>query len=279
MNDPNHNKILGQWHVSLYWLIDNFPKGMKYIVSIIIALSFLTSCKENEPDVKPSKATLKITFDTRWQDQDFAMEQVYYDNFDHRIRVDKFMSYISKLGIENSSSNFIELKDFYLADFSSDPTFTFEVDPGTYNKLMFGLGIPEAYNKNQDPAQYPSSSPLSVAGSLGMFWYWDTGYIFTKFEGKADLSGTEGEPLLDPYIFHLGADTLYRRMSFNNLAMNLQAGDTKTLTLKIQVDQLLGTGDVNDIDIATENITHSNNSMELAIKVADNYANAITVEQ
>lgn len=250
---------------------------MKNVFIIVFSVLLLSSCKENEPEVKPTKATLNITFDTRWQDQDFAVEQVYYDNFGHRIRIDKFMSYISKLGIENDNGNFIELKDFYLADYSADPKFTFEVDPGTYNKLLFGLGIPSAYNKNQDPAQYPSSSPLSVAGSQGMFWYWDTGYIFTKFEGKADLSGTEGEPLLDNFLFHLGADTLYRKMSFNNLAMNLQAGDVKNITLKIQVDQLLGSGDSDDIDIATENITHSNNSMALAIKVADNYSNSFTL--
>jgi len=250
---------------------------MKNISLIFISFLLLASCKENEPIIKPTKATINITFDTRWQDQDFAIEQVYYDNFNHRIRIDKFMSYISKLGLENSNGNFIELKDFYLADYSTDPTFTFEIDPGTYNKLLFGLGIPLAYNKNQDPAQYPSTSPLSVSGSQGMFWFWDTGYIFTKFEGKADLSGTEGEPLLDNFLFHLGADTLYRKISFTNLAMNLQAGDTKSLTLRIRVDQILGTGNSEDIDIANENITHSNNSIALAIKVADNYSNAFTL--
>lgn len=252
---------------------------MKNILFILIAVLALTACKDEAPEVKPTMATVNIRFDARWKDQDFATEQVYFDNFNHRIRIDKLMSYISKLGLKKSNGDFMELKDFYLANFESDPSFSFQVEPGSYTELLFGLGVPKQYNKNQDPAQYPNSSPLSVAGSQGMFWYWDTGYIFTKFEGKADLSGTEGEPLLDPFMFHIGADTLYRRMNFNNLNLNLNAGDVRNYVLTIQVDEILGSGSESDVDIAYENITHSNNSLALAIKIADNYANAFSLNE
>jgi hypothetical protein len=249
----------------------------------IVTLVLLSSCKDKSPEdtIKEEvtmPAKVSIRFKPMWHDQDFVMQNVYFDDFGNRIRIDKFMHYISFITLRKDDGTDVVLKDFHLANFYNDNSFEFEVPAGNYNKLKFGIGIPEEYNKDQDPAQYASSNPLSVAGSQGMFWTWNTGYIFVKFEGMADTTGTEGAELLHPVAIHIGDDPLYRRYGTPEMDIAVVKGQTTDLTVKIHVDQILSTGGASDIDFATDAITHTSNNLVLATTFMDNYLQAITVE-
>ncbi len=250
---------------------------------LLLAVVACTSCKEKNPEqiVEEVDQPTKVVFhfNPMWENQDFAMESIYPDNFGNRVRVDKFMHYLSFLTLVNEAGDDVVLKDFYLMDFLNDNSFEFEVPPGNYKKVKFGIGVPETYNKDQDPSQYPNSHPLSVAGSQGMFWTWNTGYIFLKFEGKVDTTGVEGNELLWPVAIHIGDDPFYTRYSSPNMAIEVKQGQTKTLHVNIHVDQILASGGSSDIDFATDMITHTSNNLELATAFMTNYINSITVEQ
>ncbi len=242
----------------------------------------LSACRDKDADdaiVEPVPTKAIVRFTPQWQGTPFAMQGVYYDNFGNRLRIDKFMHYVSSLRLIKEDNSEVILKDFYLLDFFNNNVIELEVPAGKYKKLKFDVGIPEAYNKDQDPAQYPSSSPLSVAGSQGMFWTWNTGYIFIKFEGKADTTGIEGEELLSPFAIHIGDDPLFRRYTSPIFDTDIVAGETKTFNVILHVDQLLATGGTSDIDLATDAITHTSNNLVLATTFVDNYINAVTVEQ
>jgi|JI6StandDraft_1071083.scaffolds.fasta_scaffold07275_3 hypothetical protein len=260
---------------------------MKFSSNALVLLAFasliFSSCKEKgkeqiiEEADQPTKVS--VQFHPMWQDEAFQMEGVYYDNFGNRIRVDKFMHYMSNLELTNEAGDDILLKDFYLMDFFNENKMEFEIPAGNYKKLKFGIGVPEAYNKDQDPSQYANSHPLSVAGSQGMFWTWNTGYIFLKFEGKADTTGVDGNELLWPVAIHVGDDPFYSRFSSPTMVINVEQGKTKTLHVNIHVDEILAAGAASELDFATDAITHTSNNLELAEAFMTNYINAITVEQ
>jgi hypothetical protein len=251
--------------------------------TLIMSIFVLVSCKDkNKEDETPqttnNPAKLSVKFIPMWGDEPFNMQQVYFDDYGNRIRSDKFMQYYSSIRLEDDMNNDVTLKDFYLADFYNDISFEFDVTPGHYHHLNFDIGVPPSYNKDQDPAQYPNDHPLSVAGSQGMFWTWNTGYIFMKFEGKVDSTGTEGAALLEPVAIHVGDDPQFTRFVSPEMDIVLEAGKTKELNVIIHVDQIFAVGAANNIDLATDAVTHTSTNLELAVQFMENYVNAITVE-
>lgn len=259
-------------------------KSTLFTLGWAFCLAFaMVGCKdentvEEKPEDTATSGTLTLGMDAKWGNEDFVVEQVYFDTYGNRIRVDKFMSYISEIHLVRADGSEVLLKDFYLADFENDVNLNYTVPSGNYVGLKLGLGVPSAYNKHEDPAQYPSSHPLSVAGSQGMFWYWNTGYIFTKFEGKIDTTGTPGAELLDSFLFHIGDDPYYRELSFTGLNLNVAPNSPASLQLNIFVDQILAPASGTSIDLATNAVTHTSELDVLATSFFDNYAAAIAVE-
>jgi hypothetical protein len=252
-------------------------KNCKLIIFSAFSIIMLASCTETIVDPQPT--SLVLDFNTKWQGQDFQLEQVYTDQFGNRLRVDNFKSYVTMVKLMKQDGSEVLLKDFYLLDFDNDNRFVFDqVSPGTYTGIQFDLGVPHEYNKDQDPAQYPNDHPLSVAGSQGMFWHWNTGYIFTKFEGKADTTGTEGAELLHSFSFHVGDDPFLRIYQSLDTPIVVEKEKSTTVNVNIAVDHILGTGGTEDIDLATDAITHTSGNTELAGKFMDNFVASITIE-
>jgi hypothetical protein len=252
---------------------------MKMRISLFfLAFALLLGSCKNEPEEK-APATVRVVFKTSWQGSDFQLEEVYYDAYNNRVRIDKFDSYYSLMTLVKDDGSELLLRDFLRLNHASENVLEFIVPDGNYQRLKFGIGIPRDYNKDQDPAQYPSSSPLSVAGSQGMFWSWNTGYIFTKLEGKSDTTGTDGVSLLSPVAIHAGDDSSYRDMLSPEFNIKMEAGVVKEIVVNIRMDYLFGYGNDNGIDIALEAVTHTSTNPELAQKFMDNLSEAIVISQ
>lgn len=245
---------------------------------LVCGIMLVQSCKDNpeEPAVPQSTAVM-VKFDALWDGQPFQMQQVYMDDFGNRLRADKFMNYVSLVSLVAEDGSEVQLKDFVLLDFFNSNSITAEVPSGKYTALKFGIGVPRDNNKDEDPAQYPSSSPLSVAGSQGMFWTWNTGYIFAKFEGKCDTTGTEGAELLTPISIHTGDDFSYRTFTSQPFSLDLN-GTTHAISVHLNVDRIFSPVNGNDVNIAQDAITHGGTNPDLTNTFMDNYLAALTLE-
>jgi hypothetical protein len=248
-----------------------------YFFALVFAALAFSSCNDEKPDPGPGKSTATITFDARWEGAPFQMQQVYLDDFGNRIRCDKFMNYFSFVKLVAEDGSEVLVKDFILVDFFSTNQCTVDVPAGKYTALKFGIGVDRDYNKDQDPAQYPSSSPLSVAGSQGMFWVWNTGYIFAKFEGKADTTGTEGVELLAPIAIHAGDDFSYRNYVSQPFDVSIDGTD-HVFAVHVNVDRIFSPEQGNDVNIAQDAITHGGTNPDLTNNFMDNYLAALTLE-
>ncbi len=247
------------------------------LFALVITSLVLQSCKDEEPAPVPGKSSATITFDARWEGTPFQIQQVYLDDFGNRIRCDKFMNYFSFIKLVAEDGSEVLVKDFVLADYTDNNSYTAEVPSGKYTALKFGIGVDRDYNKDQDPAQYPSSSPLSVAGSQGMFWVWNTGYIFAKFEGKADTTGTEGVELLSPIAIHAGDDFSYRTFTSQPFNVTID-GANHVFAVHINVDRIFSPDQGNVVNIAQDAITHGGTNPDLTNNFMDNYLAAISLE-
>jgi hypothetical protein len=249
-------------------------KKFVFVLFLAIFSLLITSCDPKEPEeVKPAVLTVKI--DSKWGSNPFEVQQVYTDNYGNRVRVDNFQSYISMLTLMKSDGSEVLLKDFHLQNFMDATTLTFEVPVGTYTGVRFGVGVPATYNMHVDPAGYPNSHPLSVAGSQGMFWTWNTGYIFTKFEGKADTTGTEGTDLLHSYSFHTGDNEGFTEYLSTSENIEMKAGVTTAMGINFHVDQIYGSGP-EGIDVSTDN--NASGASILGLKFVGRLNNSITID-
>ena len=251
---------------------------MKRAFLFVAALSLaLWSCKDEPEQPVSTTADVTVSFKALWENQPFVMQQVYMDDFGNRLRADKLMNYIAFVTLVADDGTETQLKDFLLVDFSENNEVKATLPKAKYTQMKFGIGVPRDYNKDQDPAQYPSSSPLSVAGSQGMFWVWNTGYIFAKFEGKCDTTGTEGLELLTPIAIHAGDDLSYREFVSAPFVLDLNSG-SKTISVNLNVDRIFSPVNGNEVNLAQDAITHTSTNAQLAADFMDNYLAALTVD-
>lgn len=255
----------------------SFPR---YILFLLASTIIFTSCKEDPKEETPSPNSdapkVVFTLSPKYENADFAAGTVYFDSYGHRIRIDNFQSYISDITLHDDLGNDVVIKDIAMWNIGADNTFTAEIPAGSYSSLSIGIGVPEAKNKNIDPTTYPNDHPLSVYGAQGMFWTWNTGYIFTKFEGKADFTGTEGASLLSPFAYHVGDDPYYRIVNLD-FPFTIEAKQTIDIPVVVRVDQILN-GGTSQVDVEVDYITHTSDNPTLAERIIDNFASSFSIE-
>lgn len=249
-------------------------KSVVPFVLVLTAFMFAGCDEEKEtPVVQPATVSVKIR--SFWGEGPFVLENIYMDNYGNRVRVDNFQSYFSMVKLIKDDGTEVLLKDFYLHDFTKTAEITGTVTPGNYVGVKFGVGVPEAYNLNQDPAQYPNTHPLSVAGSQGMFWTWNSGYVFSKFEGKIDPTGTEGVTPTQSFSIHSGDSPCYFEFVSTGHTYNFQTEQEYNVNINLQVDEILGSG-AEGIDLDVE--SNASGASDIGLKFVGRYLTSLSAE-
>lgn len=235
----------------------------------IFTLLFSAGCKKDEEN---ENGTVRVVTRALFNGEPVSSDELYDDGLGHKIRIEGFKAYLSNMALHTDDGESAQLVGVYLADPLSGDQWSVEIPSRQYTSLTFSTGVPPEVNKDTDPASYPIGHPLSVNGSAGMFWSWNTGYIFTKFEGKANLDG-EDSPVLDPFAFHVGEDQFYRT---HEQIFNICPGgeETKTIYIDFNVETFLNHPD-DAIDIETDFLTHTSGNVELAERFNENYNKSI----
>ncbi len=103
----------------------------------------------------------------------------YTNAFNENYQVTRLKYYISNIHMDGRSE--AVNKQVFLIDASATDTLSLELPEGTYQTLSFTLGVDSLLNCSG--AQDGALDPLN-----GMFWTWNTGYIFFKLEGYSSSS-------------------------------------------------------------------------------------------
>lgn len=245
----------------------------KYPAYLALALLsfFALSCKE-DPAVAPNlPGNVVLEFDNVVGLDSLALDAREYTNANgDRFKVSMFKYYISNIILTKADgTEYQQPESYYLID-QSNPASKLvtlqDVPAGEYTSLTFTVGVDSA--RNVAGAQTGALDPTN-----GMFWTWDTGYVFLKLEGTSPQSPNGG------LVFHIGGfqqpHNTIRTVSpaLNNQKIRVEASLAPEVHLKADVLQLFQ--GVNPIKFAELATTMGG---ENSVKVADNYVNMFTVD-
>ena len=257
-------------------------KKNKYILALLSILFLAVACDEGDEAVdcavtpEPSLSSLKLTFVPTWNNVAVANGAEYEDQFGNRMLQFNFKTFVSNIMVssEGSETELSEVEILEVGDGAVELRYSVANDT-SFDELKFHTGVPPEYNVDYDPSTWPNSHPLSVQGAAGMHWGWNTGYIFTKFDGKADITEAAEPTYLYPFAFHTGDDTFYTEHIFE-VDIATQTETEAEINVIIHMEKFLD--GIHAIDIREDGETHTGGDFELAQQFIDNFNASLEVE-
>ncbi len=146
---------------------------------------FAISCKKDNNPVTPgnTNSALTLKFEHNWGAESFRFGQAYLSSSNDTITPTLLRYYISNVKItKTDGSVWAEPESYHLVDYTDAingvVTFTIpNVPSGDYKALSYLVGVDSV--RNYSGAQTGALDPAN-----GMFWTWNSGYIYFKFEGN-----------------------------------------------------------------------------------------------
>ncbi len=186
----------------------------------------------------------------------------YKNSLGQTFTINKFKYYISNVTLTNARGKKYTSKQSFLineADEASKKITLQHVPKDGYTAISFTIGIDSIHNCSG--VQTGALDPMN-----GMFWTWNTGYIFLKLEGKSPTSSLPTN-LIE---YHIGG---FKKPNncIRKITLPLTAKQ-KALQVKVDITVLLNNKTVVDFT-KLPSVTDAKN----ATLIADNYANMFTL--
>lgn len=236
-----------------------------YATIILVASFTFYGCKKDkDPEpVIPATAVINFNFVNEVDAQQLAVGNLGYTNEAGNVySVDLLKYYISNIVFVKDDNSLHYAPNYELIDESKSESksFSMVIPTGNYKELRFFMGVDSL--KNVSGAQSGALDP-----SYGMFWDWNTGYIYFKHEGN--FIDPNGDTL--PIVYHFGSfDALVKQEH----SLNFEAGSTpRTIQITFNLNQLYRSPNV--IDFTNNNI-HSGGS-QFVNSLRENFADAFEV--
>ena len=239
------------------------------VISILITLALLIIKTYFTQPVE--KAKLYIHIEHYAGLQPLQLDTVYYKNeLGQTFTVSRFRYYISNIKLKSNNGAEVSLPGYFLVDEEDDESKSItlgNVPVGNYSSVQFIIGVDSLHNCSG--AQSGALDPVN-----GMFWTWNTGYIFLKLEGHADASTSPGHI----FEYHIGGyaapNNCIRKVELDFGKKGLTISDHKDngIALKADVLQILkspATIDFSKLSSVTD--------FHHATTIADNYADMFTI--
>lgn len=193
-------------------------------------------------------------------------DSMYVNPFQESYKVSRLKYYISNIKFAGLSVD-PPGKNIFLIEAGAEDSILLQVPVGTFNKLYFTLGVDSVFNCSG--AQDGALDPLN-----GMFWTWNSGYIFFKLEGVSPSSPAD----LNRIEHHIGGYTgpnKAGRVIELNLGKTIEVKEKGAHRINIQLDLDSYWRSVNDIKIGRYPLVMAPG--ELAKRSADNFAAMFSV--
>ncbi|MBK6397735.1 MAG: hypothetical protein IPF75_05645 [Bacteroidetes bacterium] len=194
----------------------------------------------------------------------------YVNELGQKYTVTKFKYYISNIQLINDSGKVFSSEEYFLINEDEPQSKGFsvkDVPPGNYKTLSFIIGVDSL--RNCSGLQEGALDPIK-----GMFWAWNTGYIFLKLEGASESSTAQG----GIFEYHIGGFkepvNAIRKISLeiDNLIFSNEVPDSKRIFIKTDISQILK--QPVSIDFSTMPVVSDMTNAEL---VANNYSDMFSL--
>lgn len=261
-------------------------KNIIYIFSIlIIPVMVISGCKKKDNDdnnnggVPTGTNAMRIEFTHKVGAQLLALNTGSYTNTNgDQYTVSRFRYYLSNFRFRKTDGTYYTVptdvnssSGYFLIDEDNAASKNISIPnipAGDYDAVEFLIGIDSL--RNTSGAQTGSLDPAN-----GMFWSWNSGYIFMMFEGNSPQSTAAGNAL----VFHSGgfkepSNNIKKvTLTFNGAKAMVRSNISPEIHFIVDINEIFS--NPNAINFATLNTAH----MPMAcMPIAQNYADMIRVD-
>jgi len=201
---------------------------------VCMGMSWLSSAQENK---------LVLSFENTFGSEPLVLKKEYTNRHGEKVSFTLLNYFISNISlIRTDGSIYIVPQDssYFLAkeDVPASKSIELTVPKGKYQSVRFTIGVDSARStQGADRRQ----GVLDVgAQARGMYWQWNSGYIFFKMEGKSPASP---DSLKNSFYYHIGGYGGFDSKTLNNIRVKdftfekpLQVSSKKVATVVFAVD-------------------------------------------
>jgi hypothetical protein len=218
--------------------------------------------------IRPSHS-ITIQFRHKMGDRDLQLfTETYTNPFGEPITITRFKYYISHVSVSGSDQKEKVLSDnTFLVDEANphSKTLVFTTDVTALQSISFVIGVDSILNVSG--VQTGALDPLN-----GMFWTWNSGYMFAKLEGKSDSSHAPAHSLNWDVGGFRSPNKASRKIQLTLPVDNSTAADK---VIVIDADLLKWFDAQHPIHIAQSPLCHQPG--RLSMQLADNYSRMFTL--
>ncbi len=168
------------------------------LLLFIATASLFTACKDDDDDPTPTPTVLpklSLEMDHLAGATKFYLDSTYTNANGDQFTASVFKYYISNIRLVKTDNSVVTIPDtYFLVNADDESSMTLEMDSmplGLYKSIKFMIGVDST--RNVSGAQTGALDPLN-----GMFWTWNSGYIFLKLEGTSPAISTSN------FTYHIG---------------------------------------------------------------------------
>lgn len=253
----------------------------KFLLFVLLPTIFLGSATKQVAEPGKNLVPLFIQFDNRVGAQDLVLDTKEYSNASgESFNISQLQYFISNIILRRTDGKdyAIHQDDSYFLVQENKPAtqqIKLMVPNGDYNQLTFVVGVDSLRNTMNISKRTGVLDPASSMDN-GMYWSWNSGYIFLKMEGEspaapADPTGNR------KFRFHIGGFGGYSAPTINNIksvTLDLPASGIvkarkgRKATISVSADILKVFNATTNLSIATHpSVMFS----EYSVNIANNY--------
>jgi hypothetical protein len=241
-----------------------------HTISPLILVLFLMLSYNIGYSQKGKLNAIEINFTHYVGNQVLKLDSILYKNeLKQDFSVTKFKYYIANIALLSEDGKPFKNNNYFLIDEekpNSKKIILENLPSGKYVSIDFTIGIDSI--DNCSGAQSGALDPIN-----GMFWTWNTGFIFMKLEGTSEFSSSPNAQL----EYHIGGfkkpNNCIRTISLPlNKSMLIGQNQNNRIEVKTDVLEILKTPVSIDFS-SLSSVTDFNN----ATKLADNYSDMFSI--
>jgi hypothetical protein len=260
-----------------------------WALALLVSALAATSCKnDKETDDITGFGEVEIEFDHRAGDDALDFGTEYTNAAGEKLKFTTFDYFISNIVLVKSDGTeyAVPKNDSYFLikhdDVDSREVKLSNIPAGDYTGLKFVIGVDSA--KSVSPISERTGVLDPAGAASGMYWSWNSGYIFVKVEGTSSAAPVDPGSGENIFQYHTGLFGGYDSPTINNLkTANLTVPDEAAKVRQgeeaphfhLFVDALEMFKSPAVLSIAANPYSHGGPFLKT---VADNYADMFTID-
>ena len=245
------------------------------------SMVFATCKKENMDDNSDTLVPMTVEFDNIVGGQNLFLNAVNYSNAaGETFNVSMLQYFISNIQLRKTDGTWFTVNQdssyFLIREGQPDTRFArFQAPVGDYDQLRFVLGV-DSLRSTMDISKRTGVLDPSAGHDDGMYWGWNSGYIFFKMEGLSPSAPVDPTGQ-NKFRYHIGGFGGYSAPTLNNIKVinidlrnsgTAMARKGRTANIHLLVDILKVFNGPTTLSIASNSTVMFS---DFSVKIANNY--------